>query len=357
MASRKKEKKLQGFHVTLESIAEQLRVSKVTVSKALRGHPDISAETAMEIKRVARELGYYPNYMARNLSSRKSNTVGVIVPKLAHAFFSAVIEGIYDAAFQHNYEIILTVSQENDERELRHINSLLSMRVDGLIISLSQQTKKFAVFNTIKKMGIPLVFMDRVPRMNGFDTVVADDRGGAFAAVEHAIKIGYRKIGHLAGYQYSSIGRDRHKGFVDAMNQYGVRINKKWVVFGGFDDTSGYEGFKKIYETGELPEVIFAVTFPVALGVYRASQDLGLTIPDDIDLICFGNSSLNQFLSPPLSYVEQPTNELGRQAFELTLERIQKKDQTALQHIKLPVKLVLCRTCTEKLAAPKKRKR
>jgi LacI family transcriptional regulator len=356
MVSRKKRKKPQGFHVTLESIAERLRVSKVTVSKALRGHPDISAETAMEIKRVARELGYYPNYMARNLSSRKSNTIGVIVPKLAHAFFSAVIEGIYDAAFQHNYEIILTVSQENDERELRHINSLLSMRVDGLIISLSQQTKDYSVFNTIKKMGIPLTFMDRVPRMDGFDTVVADDRGGAFAVVEHAINIGYTKIAHLAGYQHTSIGRDRYKGFVDAMNKYGIRINNRWVVYGGFDESSGYKGVKALYETGDLPEMIFAVTFPVALGVYRATQELGLKIPDDTDLICFGNSGLNQFLSPPLSYVEQPTLELGRRAFELTLERIQKKDQVPLQHIKLPVKLVLCRTCTEKVAAPKKRK-
>ncbi len=148
--------------VTLSDIARRVKVSKVTVSKALRGHPDISAETAGKVKKVARELGYLPNFMARNLSSRRSNTIGVIVPKIAHFFFSSVIEAIYDAAFENNYEIILTVSQENAERELRHVESLLSMRVDGLIVSLSQQTRDTSIFDKVQQRGVPLICMDRV---------------------------------------------------------------------------------------------------------------------------------------------------------------------------------------------------
>lgn len=346
-------KRPQGLQVTLKDIAERLRVSKVSVSKALRGHPDISAETAKKIKKVAREMGYYPNYMARNLSSRKSNTIGVIVPKIAHHFFATVIEGIYDAAFQHNYEIILTVSQENTERELRHVNSLLSMRVDGLILSLSQQTKDYAIFQTIKKLGVPLTFMDRVPRLDGFNTVVGDDHGGAFAATQQALTIGYRKIAHLAGYQHTNIGAERYRGFADAMKLYGIHVNPDWIVYGGFDETDGFKGFKTLYETGKLPEVVFAVTFPVALGVYRAVQELGLKIPDDVDLISFGSSGLNEFLSPPMSHVEQPTYELGRRAFEVTLENVQKKAQFVAQHIKLPTRLVLCKTCTKKAGGRK----
>ena len=352
--SQKQKTHPRGFQITLEDIANRLGVSKVTVSKALRGHPDISAGMVKKIKTVALELGYYPNFMARNLSSQKSNTIGVIVPKIAHHFFASVIEGIYDAAFQRNYEIILTVSQENAERELQHVNSLLSMRVDGLILSLSQQTKDYSVFHTIRDKGIPLTFMDRVPKLDGFNTVVADDRAGAFAAVEHAINIGYREIAHLGGYLHTNIGNERSRGFLDAMKQYGVQVNPDWVVRGGFDETDGYKGFMKLYETGRLPELVFAVTFPVALGVYRAMKELGLKIPKDVDLICFGNSGLNQFLDPPMSYIDQPTYELGQKAFELTLENLQRRDQFVPQHIKLPTRLVLCETCTKKTAGQKK---
>jgi LacI family transcriptional regulator len=344
------------FQVTLLDIAKQVDVSKVTVSKALRGHPDISPETAKKIKKVARELGYFPNYMARNLSSRKTNTIGVIVPKIAHFFFASVIEAIYNAAFEDNYEIILTVSQENAERELRHVQSLLSMRVDGLIVSVSQQTKDYSIFETVSKTGVPLTFMDRVINAHGFNTVVGDDRGGALAATEQAINIGYRKIAHLAGYQHINIGRERFRGFETAMKRYGIPINRNWVIYGGFGEDDGYRGFVKLYESGNMPEFIFACTFPVALGVYRAADELGMKIPDDIDLIGFGNSGLNQFLSPPMSYVEQPTVELGRKALELTLENIRQQDEFIPQHIRLPTKLVLCKTCIKKVAACKKRK-
>ncbi len=347
----------KGFHVTLEDIAKRLDVSKVTVSKALRGHPDISSETAKKVKKLAKELGYSPNFMARNLSSKRSNTIGVVIPKIAHFFFSSVIEAIYDAAFENNYEIILTVSQENADREIKHIRSLLSMRVDGLIVSVSQTTKDFTIFETVRDMGVPLTFMDRIPPMDGISSVVCDDRTGAFSATEQAINIGYRKIAHLAGYQHVNIGRDRYKGFVDAMKQYDVPIKPEWVVYGGFSEDDGYVGFNKMYETGNLPEFIFASTYPVALGVYRAIEELGMKIPDDVDLISFGSSGSNRFLSPSMSYVEQPTTELGRKSVELTLENIRQHEQFIPQHIKLPTKLVLCKTCIKKVATGGKKRK
>jgi LacI family transcriptional regulator len=347
----------KGFQVTLDDIAEKLHVSKVTVSKALRGHPDISSETSKKVKKVARELGYSPNYMARNLSSRRSNTIGVVVPKIAHFFFSSVIEAIYDRAFENNYEIILTVSQENAEREARHIQSLLSMRVDGLIVSVSQATKDLGIFENVKARGVPLTFMDRVPNIEGFNTVVADDRAGAFAATEQAISIGYKKISHLAGFQHTSIGKERYLGFVDAMKQYGIPIKPEWVVQGGFSEIDGYRGFGEMYKSGKLPEFIFASTFPVALGVYRGAEEHGLKIPDDIDIISFGSSGLNQFLSPPMSYVEQPSVELGQKAFDLTLESIRQTEQIVPQRVKLPTKLVLWKTCVKRTAATKSKRR
>jgi LacI family transcriptional regulator len=332
------------FQITLDDIAKKLKVSKVTVSKALRGHPDISFETSQKVKTLAKELGYTPNFMARNLSSKSSHTLGVVVPKIAHYFFGSVIEAIYEAALENNYEIILTVSQENTEREEKHIRSLLSMRVDGLIISISQQTKNYEIFNTIRNYNIPLVFIDRVVDLPGVSNVTVDDQGGSFKAIEHAIKIGYKKIAHIAGYQYINIGKRRYLGFKEAMRKYKIPINPKWVIYGGFGEEDGYQGFMKLYQTKDLPEFVFAVTYPVALGVYAAIAELGLKIPDDIDIMCFGNSDVNKFLCPSLSCVNQPTAEIGKKAVDLIIENIKNPMDFVPKQIELPTDLIIRET-------------
>ena len=332
------------FQITLDDIAKKLNVSKVTVSKALRGHPDISYETTQKVKAVAKELGYTPNFMARNLSSKSSHTIGLVVPKIAHYFFGSVIESIYEAALENNYEIILTVSQENAEREEKHIRSLLSMRVDGLIISISQQTKNYEIFNTIRNYNVPLVFMDRVVELPGFSSVTVDDQGGSFKAIEHAIKMGYKKIAHLAGYQEINIGKRRYLGFKKAMKKNNIPINPDWVIYGGFGEEDGYKGFMKLYNSHNLPEFIFAVTFPVALGVYSAVAELGLKIPDDIDIMCFGGSDINKFLTPSLSCIDQPTEELGRKSVETILEIIKSPIDFVPKHIEVPTGLIIRET-------------
>jgi LacI family transcriptional regulator len=283
--------------------------------------------------------------MARNLSSNHTYTIGVVVPKIAHFFFSSVIESIYDAALEKGYEIILTVSQEDAARELQHIRSLLSMRVEGIIISVSQQTKDYSFFHRVKELGIPLTFMDRTVELDGFSKVVADDKGGAYAATKQAINVGYSQIAHFSGYPHTTIGRERLLGFELAMKDSQKEIKQEWVLQGGFSEEDGYNSFMKLYHSGKLPECVFTVTFPVALGVYRAVNELKLKIPTDIDIISFGNSALNQFLTPSMSYVEQPTSELARKALELTVEHIRGKDHFIPRTVTLPTKLVLSDTC------------
>lgn len=341
-------------HINIGDIAEKLDVSSVTVSKALRGHPDISPETTAKIKKVALELGYVPNLMARNLSARNSQTIGVIVPKIAHFFFSAVIEAIYDAAFENKYEILLTVSQENADREATHLQTLLSMRVDGLIVSVSEQTNSPAIFQAALKRGVPVTFMDRVMNVNGANKVTGDDRGGAFAATEQAIKVGYRTLGHIGGPQFTSIGKERFEGFKDALKKYEVPFNAAYHVTGGFSEEDGYRGFMKLHSTGKLPEFIFAVSFPVALGIMRAARELGLVIPNDVDMICFGAGPLNQFISPRLSVVDQPTATLGRAALLMTLDHIKNGESFKPQDVQLPTRLILGETCIEKRSHSKK---
>ncbi|MGE5313850.1 MAG: LacI family DNA-binding transcriptional regulator [Acidobacteriota bacterium] len=345
----------KGIQVTLSDIAGKLGVSKVTVSKALRGHPDISRETVKKVKKVAKDLGYFPNYMARNLSSKHSNTIGVVVPKIAHFFFSTMIEAIYDVAFEHNYEIILTVSQEDARRELCHIKSLLSMRVDALIVSVTQQTTDVSIFHKVKEMGVPLTFVDRVIDDKSFNTVANDDRGGALHAVEHAINVGYTKLGFLGGYEHVNIGHLRRLGFEDALEKHHVPVHPEWIIHSGFGEEDGYNGFMQLCATGELPEFIFCASFPIALGVYRAAEELGIRIPNDLDLMCFGSGIANRFLSTRISCVDQPVAELGRKAMEITLAAIQSSaEEIAPQHVTLGTTLELADTCIRKIAVPKK---
>ncbi|MBI5475255.1 MAG: LacI family DNA-binding transcriptional regulator [Ignavibacteriales bacterium] len=345
-----------GSHITLDDIAKKLSVSRVTVSKALRGHSDISVEMTKKVIKTAKELGYSPNIIARSLSSRRSNMIGIVVPKIAHYFFSRVIEGVYDTAFENRYETILTVSQENSEREWKHLQTLVSMRVDGIIISISQETQDLKRFKWIRKMGIPLVFVDRRPeaQLSGFSTVSNNDREGAFQAVEHAIKIGYRKIGFIGGNLHINIGKNRIQGFEDALNEYRIPINHEWILQGGFGKEDGYNGLKHFHQKGSMPEFIFAATYPVALGIYEAAKELGVRIPDDVDIICFGDSDVARFLSPALSAVRQPARELGARAVQILLENINNQKVTKEHHVILPTELVIRGTCAAKKAQSNK---
>lgn len=337
-------------HTRLEDIARRLNVSRVTVSKALRGHPDISQEMTARVHKVADDMGYIPNIIARSLSSRRSGMVGLVVPKIAHFFFGSLIEGVYNAAFESNCETILTVSQENPERELKHLRTLVSMRVDGIIISITQTTTDLGIFSSLKKSGIPVIFVDRCPDppLEGFNTVTVDDRAGAYKAVEQAIRLGYRRMACIGGGTHINIGHHRLAGFEAAMKHHGIPVQKDWIASGGFDKNTGYEGFMRFYASRKIPEFIFAMTYPIALGIYEAAKEVGLKIPNDVDLICFGDSDVGRILSPALSCVTQPANELGRKAFDLMAKTIAHPETAGEQHLILPTELLLRETCTGK---------
>jgi LacI family transcriptional regulator len=334
--------------ITLKDIADELELSKVSVSKALRDHPDIGLETKQLVRETAERLGYVPNFMARNLSSKQSRTIGLVVPKIAHHFFASAIETIYQTAFENNYEIIMTVSQENVENELIHLQTLLSMQVDGLIISVTEQTKDTAIFETVRKQNIPLVFFDRVFENLGFSTVTADDEQGTYNAITEIIKTGYSKIAHLAGYSYTNIGKKRQSGFKRAMKDNNLEVRNSWIVETGFAEEDGYTGFIKLFRSGELPEVIYTVTYPVALGVILAAQEAGISIPRDLQIVSFGGSIYNRFVAPSISYIDQPSEEIGKRAVELLLDEIKNPEMREEQHLVIPTELVICDTCKKK---------
>ena len=340
---------IKSSQITLADIARKLKVSKVTISKALRDHPDISAATKERVRETAKELGYFPNFFARNLSSKKSGTIGLLVPKIAHHFFSTIIESIYDTALENNYEVILMVSQENAQREALHLQTLLSMRVDGLLISVSKMTQDLTIFKEIEKFNIPTVFFDRVLNQLTFSTVTTDDIDGAYQLVKHAIDCGYRKIAHLAGYPHTNIGSHRRQGYEKALLENGISLKSDWIIEGGFSEIDGKKGFQRLFQSGNLPDMIFTVTYPVALGVIAAANEVGINIPGQLDIICFGGSDYNRCVSPSITCAEQPAQELGKKATLFLLNKITNPGQNTDQHLVLPTKLYLGDTCKSRV--------
>ncbi len=333
--------------VKLDDIAKRLNVSKVTVSKALRDHPDISHETILKVRETAEKLGYIPNFVARNLSSNRTYTIGLIVPKIAHFFFAPLIEAIYDAAYEKEYEIILTVSQEDPEKEKKHIETMLAMRVDGILISTTNQTKDKAIFEKVVKNGAKLVFIDRVFKNLGCSTISFNDKEGTYAAINQAINCGYKKLGFVGGNISLHIGKDRYAGFKKALGDSGIEIIKKWVHPGDYNELTGYDAVYKMHKSRSLPEFLFAVSYPVALGILKAAKELKITVPGDLDLISFGDSTFNQNFDTAISTVNQSTFQLGRKAVEVMLNEITSTDGVKEQHIILDTELIIRETCNK----------
>ena len=331
-----------GKRIRLSDIADRLKITKVTVSKALRDHPDISKATRALVKKTAEEMGYSPNFLARSLSSRKTRTIGVVVPKIAHSFFSSIIDAIQSHATEQDYGVILAVSNESSDLERQHIERLLAMRVGGLLISVSQQPADREIYRMVRTMGVPLVFFDRRLDGEAFSSVTVDDFDGARRAVDRLIKSGYRKIAHIAGSDDTAIGRDRRSGYEEALRENGIAVYESWIAKGGFDEQHGYDACREFLAHPELPEVIFAVSFPAGLGARAALREAALN--DRIELISFGAGGFDEFYMYPHYCIQQPTFEIGRRAVGLLLEEIRAQeegDEISPRHLTLETRLMV----------------
>ena len=221
---------------TIKDIARKLNISPSTVSRALRNHPDISAETKNNVATLVEELDYHPNLIAASLQKRKTNTIGIIVPEIRHDFFSTVISGIEDVSYQADYTIMVCQSNEDSDKESKIIKALVSNRVDGLMISISQNTLDPAPFLSLKRQNVPFVFFDRIFDDINVSKVIVNDFESAEQAVEHLILRGYKRIAHLAGPEYISISKDRLQGYKSTLKKHGIPYQEELVIHGGFSE-------------------------------------------------------------------------------------------------------------------------
>ncbi|HEX2920536.1 MAG TPA: LacI family DNA-binding transcriptional regulator [Bacteroidales bacterium] len=310
-------------HITQQHIAEKLKVSRITVSKALRDHPDISAKMKEKVKNAVEEMGYIPNLIAKQLTLRKTFTLGIVIPDLENSFFAYLVDSIIDAATERNYHIILSVSREKEAFEKNNVMNLIGMRVDGLLVCVSQETSDRKIFEYVRKVRIPLVFFDRAITSLGFSYVSFDDMTGTLKALKQLISNGYQRIAHFAGYSYTSIGSERCKGYRKALTDNGISINDEWIIEGGYEIDDGIRSFEKLRKTGKMPEIILAVNDRVASGAYKAIRKAGLRIPEDIGIIGYGFSETAHLFSPTLSIINQDPRKMGKLAADMLIDKIQ----------------------------------
>lgn len=308
--------------ITIKDLARMLNLSPSTVSRALRDHPDISSATKTRVMALADKMNYHPNLIAQSLQNRRSNTIGVIVPEIRHAFFSSAISGIENVAYKAGCTIMVCQSNEDYEREIINTRALVSHQVAGILISISQGTKKVDHLKGAVKRGLPLVFFDRAPEGLDADSVVVDDFDGAYKAVSHMINNGYTRIAHLAGPRHIAISRERYNGYKKALADNNLPFDKNLVVRGGFSIHDGYAGLKKLVRSHGAPPALFAINDPTAIGAYRYAREAGIKIPGDMALMGFSNDPISELIDPPLSTVNQPAYEMGRAAAGMLLERI-----------------------------------
>jgi len=315
---------------TIKDIAEKLNLSPSTVSRALHDNPEISRITKKNVLNVAKEMNYHPNMLARSLIKQRSQTIGVIVPEIKHSFFSAVISGIEGVAYDAGYVIILCESNENYEREVLNTKALVNNQIAGLIVSITQSTKESSHFKFLQRVGIPLVFFDRVCDDIETSKVLVDDYGGGYKAVEYLIKSGYKRIAHLGGADHLSISRDRYTGYLDALNTFDIPFDKDLVYFGGFHELNGVNGMQLLLDLKKPPDAVFAVNDPVAIGAFEVIKKRDLKIPEDIAVIGFSNNPISAIVDPPLTTIDQPAFELGKIAAKILLNHILAKDEKRL---------------------------
>ena len=310
-------------HPTIVDIARKLRISPSTVSRALADHPDIRKETKERVQRTARELRYSPNPIARSLKSSQSAMIGVLVPEIKHDFFSSAISGIEEVAYHSGYTIIVCQSNESFEREVVNTNALMHARVAGIIVSISQCTKNGDHFEEVLKRQMPLVFFDRVCDGVNASKVVIDDRKSAFDAVSYLIGKGYRRIAHLAGPKDLGICHLRRAGYVDALAQHLMPIAESLIRYGGLHEQDGYNSMDSLIKDRLLPDAIFAVNDPVAIGAFQRIREARLRIPADVAIMGFSNNKVTGLVDPPLTTVDQPSFEMGKTAAEILLGTIE----------------------------------
>ncbi len=314
--------------MTLKDIAKHFNLSISTISRALRDDNSIAYETREKIKSYAREHHFKTNSNAANLRKKQSNVIGVILPAISNHFFSSIIDGMEEVADQHNYSIIITQTNESFEKEVKSVQSLISLRVAGILISMSKETERYEHYKDILENHIPLVFFDRICTGILTDKVVINDYQSAFSAVDMLIRSGCKRIAYFGSDSQLEIAKHRRNGYMDALRHHHIKPEPELM----YDCDTGECAQKitpAILQSPNRPDAFFAINDSTAAGVLNAVKRMGIRIPDEISICGFGDGYISQITDPMLTSIDQHPFDMGRQAMELIIHKIEHPTKAA----------------------------
>lgn len=328
-------------HVTIRALAKELNLSVSTISKALRDSYEISEDTKKRVLALAERLNYMPNPYASSLRGRRSKIIGVVIPEVADSFFSLAINGIESVVKEQGYHVLISLTHERLVNEQSILHEFQGGRVDGVLMSVSRETVSGRHIRDLMEKEVPVVFFDRALDDVETDKVVTNDFESGYAATQHLISKGCKQIAYLTISENLSIATQRMEGYLKALADRQLRSSGKDIVQCGTDAVFNYNQVKKLLQRKKRPDGIVASVEKLATPVYQACQELSLSIPGDVKVICFSNLEIATILQPSLTTITQPAFEIGKTAATVLLRALDKKrGKPAQQQVIIPSELI-----------------
>ena len=324
---------------TIKDIARSLQVSTSTVSRALRNAPDVSLQTRKAVQQLSEKLKYQPNRLALSLQQNQTHTIGVLVPNLDYVL-ATMVKGIDEVALEAGYTVMVCQSNESFGREIVNTRRLLDSLVDGLLVSISSETKTVDHIRKVQDKDLPMIVFDRVIPDLSAPCVQIDNRDGGFQATEHLIEQGYKRIAILAGPRNLTISNLRLEGYLAALKKHRLKINPDLIVHCDFNQQYAFDATHELLGAKQRPDAIFTISDRMAIGAMLAIKERGLSMPKDIGLVGFNNEPMTSLVTPAISSVDQPAFELGKTAAKLFIERMHNENMDDV-NIVLKPKLVI----------------
>jgi LacI family transcriptional regulator len=342
-----KYKDLKKSKITIHDLSKALGIDSSTISRALNDSPRVKPETKEKVRNLATELGYQKNQLASKLRSSKSNSIGVIVPRISRHFFSSVIAGIEETAYKLGYDVIICQSLDKLDRERKLMETMLSNRVDGVLVSLSMETDDFQHFEHYIDNDHPIVFFDRPCKVGEFTNVIIDDFQASFNATEHLINNGFKNIAHFSGPQLVQMYQNRRQGYEEALRKYNLEVRPEYVLESNLMVEDGTANAKKLLELPKI-DAVFSANDMASFGAMKYLKDQGVKIPDDIAFVGFSDEPVSSYIDPPLSTIKQPDFEMGQTSANLLVKLINDEEPNSINKtIVLKAELIV-RSSSEK---------
>lgn len=312
------------MNVTIYDVAREANVSMATVSRVVNGNPNVKPATRKKVVEVIDRLGYRPNAVARGLASKKTTTVGVIIPDISNIFFAELARGIEDIATMYKYNIILSNSDQNTEKELHLLNTMLGKQVDGIVFMGGNITEEHV--REFELSPVPIVLAGTVEDSGKIPSVNIDYQEAAYDAVKELIAKGHNRVAYVSGPFHDKVNNEaKLPGYKKALEEAGIEFNEELVVEGDYTYDSGLEAWQKLGELTDKPTAVFVGNDEMALGVVHGAQDEGVNIPEEAEVISFDNTRLALMVRPQLTSIVQPLYDIGAVSMRLLTKYMNKE--------------------------------